>query len=169
MPGLQEDCIVGTARIPRYGIPTIGSMLPDYTNSEADHIFLAYTKAGFAPIKELPDNMKALEVTKRRHAKQLAARTLLVSDNLNAEGKRTNAPLKATSTVQGLFSEFEYIPSEFDTERELAAIQRVEGEAKRLQVRRCASSPSSSRASSLVVIVREMSVRVGEITRHRVA
>jgi len=52
-------------------------MLPDYANAEADHIYLAYTRAGFHSIQELPNSLKACEVTKRRHAKQEAARTLL--------------------------------------------------------------------------------------------
>lgn len=135
--GIGHDRIVGTANVPRYGIPTIGSTLPDYTNAEAEHIFLAYTKAGFSHITELPDNLKALEVSKRRHAKQLAARTLVVSTNINSEGKRTNVPAKSTSPLQGLFSEFEYMPSTFDAQKDLSFIERAEGEAKRLQVCYC--------------------------------
>mmetsp|Transcript_24206 Transcript_24206/g.52899 ORF Transcript_24206/g.52899 Transcript_24206/m.52899 type:complete len:391 (+) Transcript_24206:390-1562(+) len=124
--GLSDDGVLGY--VPRYAMPNIASMLPTYSNAEAEFIHRTFHTGNYDMLKNLPDSLKEQQVTAARNARMEAARRFL-SPVLGAPKLQSNPP-----NQQGLFQTFEYIPSRYSLADELASKERVESEAKRMAI-----------------------------------
>lgn len=113
---------------PHYQLPNFASILSSDGNSEQDFIQRAYNAANFTSIRDLPDTIKPGEVTvlRQQHILENRKPTLSADDivALRREAARRN----------GLFHEFEYIPSRYSLRDEMSTKERLESEARRLDI-----------------------------------
>eukprot|EP00873_Tetraselmis_striata_P005526 jgi/Tetstr1/425790/TSEL_001573.t1 len=109
--------------LPRYAMPNITSMLPGYGNTEGEVIARAFHMANYDSISKLPTNLTVNEVTRARREAMEKARTMTVAPD---NGKYTPGAL----TKNGMFSEFEYVPSEYNLYDVLENKAREESKAK---------------------------------------
>ena len=123
--GGEEESFV---QVPRYAMPNISSVLPEYSNMEQDTIRRCFGNANYDSLLRLPHKIDLNTIN--------IARAEVMEDNRNgasqpfAPGGRSS---KGTN-VHGLFQEFNYQPSRFELADELASKDRVESEAKRQEV-----------------------------------
>lgn len=108
--------------IPRYCMPNYASILPGYTNQDSEHIAQAFRAGNWVSLSTVPANLRPAAVAR--------AKQEIAALNLRSSPERG----KGATTSNGLFTEFEYIPSRYSLADELATKERLESEAKRLAV-----------------------------------
>ncbi|RLN88975.1 hypothetical protein DYB28_014545 [Aphanomyces astaci] len=111
-----------TLPVPHYMLPNFSSILPEYANSEAEHIKCAFSTGNYTSILKMPTRLAPTAVT---HARQDA----MDENRRNA----ARGPPKMV-TKNGLFNQFEYTPSRFSLSEEILRAERLESEAKRLEI-----------------------------------
>jgi len=123
---LLDDLIPGTSPhyLPRYQMPSISSILPEYSNSESEYIANAFNQGSYNSIHALPAHLRCHEVNKMRSALMEAVRQPL-------PGK---APTDRATGSNGLFQEYEYVPSQYNREDMLQERERLMHHAARAQV-----------------------------------
>jgi len=121
--GPRMENTVRTTELPRYAMPNITSMLPGYGNTEGEMIQRAFHVANYDSISRLPTSLAVNEITKARRAAMEQARTMTMAPD---DGKYMPGAL----TKNGCFSEFEYVPSEYNLYDVLEGKARDESKAK---------------------------------------
>lgn len=117
------------ALLPRYALPNITSMLPEYANHEQDTIRRAFQSANCEyAIQHLPNEMYTHEVNRARALMRQDVRSK-ASPHAPAPGEKSNA--RVTNT-HGLFGEFAYEDDPIERQREMTRAERLAGEAHRL-------------------------------------
>lgn len=117
------------AVLPSYAMPNISSMLPLYTNADTEFIQRTFNTGNYDLLKHLPDSFRDQQVAASRGMRMEATRKFLMPALSSQPAVR-----KDPSNHQGLFSTFEYIPSEYSLASKLLAKERDEGLTKRLEV-----------------------------------
>jgi len=117
IPTLQDS--VATTSLPRYAMPNVSSMLPEYGNLEQDLIGRAFNAANYDAIARLPADIDHSTVAGARRMAIEAARTAAAAPHDGTRNARRN----------GLFSEFEYSQSEYDLYNQLENKAREEHKA----------------------------------------
>lgn len=125
--GPMEDDVVG--KVPRYAMPNVSSLLPNYANSEQEFIHRTFHTGNYDQIRSLPNTLKEQQVQTARLARMEAARRFLMPSLEERQGE-----VGPRSNQQGLFQVFEYLPSRYSLADELASKERVESEAKRMTI-----------------------------------
>lgn len=126
-----------TGALPRYAQPNLASVLPSYANVEQDYIKDAFEPAGFTSLRACPDKLQpnavAETIAMRQDVNRRGGANFSgVGSQLGARGSpKKKAPAR---TANGLFHEFNYLPSRYSLADELATQERLESEAKRLEV-----------------------------------
>ena len=115
--------------LPRYAIPNITSILPEYSNAEAEYIQRTFAQGNYDLLHTLPSDISAGEVNKFRKAHMEQARKMLLDNMPHAAGSIPNATNK-----NGLFQEFDYKPSPYSLPDEIQSRERLESEAARMQI-----------------------------------
>mmetsp|Transcript_42962 Transcript_42962/g.71635 ORF Transcript_42962/g.71635 Transcript_42962/m.71635 type:complete len:353 (-) Transcript_42962:185-1243(-) len=121
-----DDMIPGTSAhyLPRYQMPNISSILPAYSNSEADYVKGAFAASDYTSLHSVTDNIKYQAVNQAR------------AEIMEAVRKPMTGP-QASSTphnINGLFQEFEYLPSRFNLEDEYNEKARLDGHRQRREI-----------------------------------
>eukprot|EP00899_Mesostigma_viride_P018061 jgi/Mesvir1/26256/Mv01619-RA.1 len=113
---------------PRYALPNVSSVLPEYLNSEQDAVRRAFESGNYDTLQKLPNHIKANEITLARMTLQEmnSRKSVPLADNL----KLPQDP----ATKRGLFSDFPYIPSPYELTDEVRAAERMQSEAARLKI-----------------------------------
>lgn len=106
--------------LPNYMLPNFASILPEYSNVEADQIRNAFSVGNFQSLTKIPNKLGPNQVWKARQSQ------------IDQNREKTFTPKIVTSC--GLFSQFEYIPTRYSVAEELDATERMESYAKRLEI-----------------------------------
>lgn len=117
------------AILPSYAMPNISSTLPLYTNADTEFIHRTFTTGNYDLLKHLPNGFKDQQVAATRAMRKEATRKFLMpalSSQLILRKDPTN--------TQGLFSTFEYMPSEDSHISQLIAKEKEEDMARRLEI-----------------------------------
>lgn len=109
------------AGMPHYMQPNFSSILPEYANAEADHIRSAFSTNNYTTISKMPTRLVANAVTQSRFEQM-------------DENRLVPAKVGKIVTRNGLFNAFEYSPSRFSLADELAQMDRLQSEAKRMEI-----------------------------------
>ena len=114
--------------VPHYQLPNFASILGGYINAEADVIREAYSASNFTSIRKIPNEVRPGEI--------IRARQQTVEDNRKPHHTLTQVQelRRKGVTRRGYFQEFEYVPSRYSLSAELRTKERLESEAKRLNV-----------------------------------
>ena len=115
--------------LPRYAIPNITSILPEYSNAEQEYIQRTFAQGNYDLLHSLPSDIGAGEVNKFRKAHMEQARKMLLDNMPHAAGSIPKATNK-----HGLFQEFEYKPSPYNLSDEIQSRERLESEAARITI-----------------------------------
>ena len=115
--------------LPRYAIPNITSILPEYSNAEAEYIQRTFAQGNYDLLHTLPSDISAGEVNKFRKAHMEQARKMLLDNMPHAAGSVPKATNK-----NGLFQEFEYRPSPYNLSDDIQSRERLESEAARIKI-----------------------------------
>mmetsp|Transcript_22626 Transcript_22626/g.31544 ORF Transcript_22626/g.31544 Transcript_22626/m.31544 type:complete len:328 (+) Transcript_22626:165-1148(+) len=118
-----HDLIPGSSAhyLPRYLMPNISSILPEYSNSEQDCINHAFNQGNFNTLNTLPDHLRCHEVNKARSSQLEQVRRPAPSGTI---------PAQRTTNDKGLFQEYEFIPSRYNLEDILEQRSKVEAKEK---------------------------------------
>lgn len=102
--------------------------LGGYQNYEQDIIREAYSSTSYSSLRDLPNNFRPGEVALARQLKVLEMQkvTEIPEDALRAR--------RAANRNNGLFHQFEYIPSRYTLQKELEAQERMTSKAKALEL-----------------------------------
>eukprot|EP00892_Ulva_mutabilis_P002739 jgi/Ulvmu1/12466/UM009_0118.1 len=133
--GVPEDHVCAIGSSARYTLPTIGSMLPSYSNHQTDCITNAFSRVGFHSIHDIPANITPQSVMERRLANQEAAKTFMPGKQIACNSVRKQCTL---------FSTFEYIPSEYDSAKQQANVDRARSRAAQSQIAGTAFVPTAA-------------------------
>jgi len=125
----EEDFPVTVTSMPRYAMPSISSILPGFANSEQDHIRRAFACANYDNLHDLPSRVDYGTVNAARQAVMEAARK-----PFRPQMPTGNATVPRATNKNGLFHEYEYLPSRYSLADELAARERLESEEARMRV-----------------------------------
>ncbi len=120
----------GMRDLPHHRVPNFAAILPDYTNMEQDYIKQAFSRSSFVMVRDLPSRFKP-SATARAMATKMNANRRTVA---NADAHAANAARNTTLARDGVFSTFDYIPSRYSLADELKTKDRLESEAKMLDV-----------------------------------
>jgi hypothetical protein len=115
--------------LPRYAIPNITSILPEYSNAEQEYIQRTFAQGNYDLLHSLPADISAGEVNKFRKAHMEQARKMLLDNMPHAAGSIPKATNK-----HGLFQEFEYKPSPYSLSDDIQSRERLENEAARIAI-----------------------------------
>mgnify|MGYP000074998994 CR=1 FL=1 len=121
MGGLAE-----MSSVPHHQTSNFAAILPDFSNMEQDYIRQAFSKTSFVSVRDLPTRFKPTATARALAAKIDANRRSLDAASVS---KRNQGPGGG-----GVFSTFEYIPSRYSLADEIKTKERLESEAKRLDV-----------------------------------
>ncbi|KAF0682534.1 Aste57867_25332 [Aphanomyces stellatus] len=110
--------------MPHYMLPNFSSILPEYANAEAEHIKSAFSTGNYTSILKMPSKIAPTAVTQARQD---------VMDENRKNVAALRGPPKMV-TKNGLFNQFEYTPSRFSLSEEILRAERLESEAKRLEI-----------------------------------
>ncbi|CAK4133891.1 unnamed protein product [Aphanomyces euteiches] len=113
----------GDLPIPHYMLPNFSSILPEYANAEAEHIKSAFSTGNYTSILKMPSKLAPNAVSQ--------ARQDAMDDNRRNIVPR--GPPKLI-TKNGVFNQFEYTSSRYSLADELLRAERLESEAKRLEI-----------------------------------
>lgn len=118
--GVPDNHVCSAGRAARYAAPTIGSMLPSYSNYQNEFIINAFSRVGFQSIHDLPADIASNSVVQRRLAIQEAAKTLMPGLQKTCNSIRNQCTL---------FSTFDYIPHDYDAAQQQANADRAQSKA----------------------------------------
>jgi len=107
----------GPARLPHYALPNFATVLPTYTNYEADAVVSAFRVGNFTSIKDLPEHIRPGQVARQRFQKIL-------------ENRQPSDMCDTYQPKRSCFSEFQYIPSPYALVEQLAREERLAHEKK---------------------------------------
>ncbi|OQR95543.1 cleavage induced hypothetical protein [Thraustotheca clavata] len=110
--------------IPHYMLPNFSSILPEYANAEAEHIKSAFSTGNYHSILKMPSKLAPNAVNQARQD---------MMDENRYSGAVAKPPPKIV-TKNGLFNQFDYTPSRYSFGDELLRAERLENEAKRLEI-----------------------------------
>ena len=119
---------------PAFQMDTFSSMLPDYTNVEAEKVKEAFMPMNFHTLSKLPTRIEPQAV--------LAAKQEALVQNLS--GLQKPAPEHKALTRHGLFQTFEYMPSSYTRQADMARQERLLTEMKMYEVSKKPFIPTSS-------------------------
>ena len=102
-------------------LPSYASTLKQYSLAEENYVKRAFEPANHISLRALPDKIAVSNISTAMERK--------IEDNRLS---LTRPPVKLTGNK--LFSEFRYVPSRYSLAEELEARERLEAEAKRLEV-----------------------------------
>jgi hypothetical protein len=107
-------------------MPNFAAILPDYSNREQEYIRQAFSVTSFVMVRDLPTRLRPSATNRAMAAKIDANRrsVVLVPEESSKNG----------GTKNGMFSTFDYVPSRYSLADELKTKQRLEDEAKRLEI-----------------------------------
>jgi len=114
--------------LPSYLIPNYSSVVGRGSNGEQDTIREAYCSGNYTSIRELPDHLKPGEVNFKKHLKQISAHRSTVNPEDVLRMRR------ASVKRNGLFRDFEYIPSRYTLQKEQESKARLDSKAKAIQL-----------------------------------
>lgn len=127
--GRSED----TKIVPGYLQPSMAQMVGGNVNYEADVIREAYSSANYTSMRDLPDRMRPGEVALSRQMKLMEQQQPQQAADLRlshpAEALRQQ---RSSLRKNGLFHEFEYVPSRYTLQKEHEAQERMRSRAKAL-------------------------------------
>ena len=109
-------------------MPNFAAILPDYSNREQEYIRQAFSVTSFVMVRDLPTRLRPSATNRAMAAKVDANRRSVVlapDDSTDKAGGKTR---------NGLFSTFDYVPSRYSLADELKTKERLENEAKRLEI-----------------------------------
>jgi hypothetical protein len=109
---------------PHYTAETQASVLPEFSNFEQDRVKDAFRSTTFQVLSKLPTTLKPNAVAE-------AAKGQLTA---NVASSSKPAPSHKNLRAKGMFHAFEYLPSEYSLERDLAKVERLEGQRKMANV-----------------------------------
>lgn len=111
----------GATQVPHYALPNFTTILPDYINQEQDMIRQAYQANNYKSLSRMPNQINTSTVSKARldHIE----RNLKDPPANEAQLAMGRSLLKVTNT-NGLFQEFEYIPSRYTLADEIRSRER---------------------------------------------
>ena len=109
-------------------MPNFAAILPDYSNREQEYIRQAFSVTSFVMVRDLPTRLRPSATNRAMAAKVDSNRRSVV---LAPEESTDKASGK---TKNGLFSTFDYVPSRYSLADELKTKERLENEAKRLEI-----------------------------------
>ena len=109
--------IATPAKLPHYALPNFSTVLPTYTNYEADAVVSAFRVGNFYSIKDLPENLRPGQVARQRFQKIL-------------ENRQQSETCDTYQPKRTCFSEFEYIPSPYSIAETMAREERLAHEKK---------------------------------------
>lgn len=149
--GVPDNHVCSAGRAARYAAPTIGSMLPSYSNYQNEFIINAFSRVGFQSIHDLPADIASNSVVQRRLAIQEAAKTFMpgaVSFTarppvMSEFSKKTSQSMrhaglqKTCNSIRNqctLFSTFDYIPHDYDAAQQQANADRAQSKAAQSKV-----------------------------------
>lgn len=116
--------------MPRYALPNISFMLPEYTNHEQDIIRRAFANNNCdSSLSDLPAEFYTNEVSRARARLREEVRERLAS----AHEPGTKSLKKAVNS-NGLFQEFQYVEDPIELAEKQKTAERLANEAKRLSV-----------------------------------
>ena len=113
--------------LPRYALPNMASILPEFANSEQDFIRRTFQASNYDRIKTLPDDIATNNV---HRARMDFINTALLGGSTSRAGEEGEGTSRKATNHNGLFREFEYMHSKFSLVDEIASIQREASEAK---------------------------------------
>ena len=121
------------ALMPRYALPNITSMLPEYSNAEQDTIHRAFLNNNCVEsIARLPNEIYTHEVNRARARVREDVRTRISPHAVRLdEGEKSCG--KAVNG-KGVFQEFAYTEDPYSRKREFQTAERLAKEAQRLSV-----------------------------------
>jgi hypothetical protein len=99
---------------------TFSSALPDYTNVESENVRQAFMPMNFHTLSKLPTRIRPDAV--------LRSKQVTLKKNLSAVNRP--APEHKSLSRHGLFHSFEYIPSKFTRQDDIARQERLRAETK---------------------------------------
>jgi len=105
-------------------MPNFAAILPDYSNREHEYITQAFSCTSFVMVRDLPTRI-APSATNRAMAAKIDANRRSMVVPVEERGR---------ATKNGVFSTFDYVPSRYSLADELKTKERLEGEAKRLDI-----------------------------------
>lgn len=112
--------------VPHYALPNTSSVLGPYANIESDMIKNAFNRGNFGLIKSLPNQLKANHL--------LESRANHIDSNITSGyDVKPHGSYKKIARF-GVFSDFEYMPSEYDLQDQLQAEETRELRDKILEV-----------------------------------
>ena len=115
---------------PHYQVPSLNAILPDYTNRETDLIQQAFSRTSFVSVRDLPTTFRPSATARAMAAKMNNNRRRVD----NAGARDAAAARNSTLARDGLFSTFDYIPSRYSLADELKTKDRLESEARMLDI-----------------------------------
>lgn len=127
--GDYVDGDVTVTAVPRYAMPNIASILPGFANSEQDHIGRAFASANYDSLQRVPSDLDYGTVNAARQQVMESVRKPFVPQLPTG-----SASIPKAINKNGLFQEFEYLPSRYSLADELATTERLESEAARMQI-----------------------------------
>jgi hypothetical protein len=124
-------------------LPNFSAILPEYSNEEQDVINRAFTTGNFTDLRTtVPTTLKPAQVLRMRDGVQ--ENTRVPTQPTMSVGHYGGSMPKAVNK-NGLFIEFEYIPSRFSLAEELAANEHLEKMNARMRISSKDFIPSDSR------------------------
>ena len=129
---MDQGATIGhrTRPTPHYQVPSLNAILPDYTNRETDLIQQAFSRTSFVSVRDLPTTFRPSATARAMAAKMNNNRRRV--DNVGA--RDAAAARNTTLARDGVFSTFDYIPSRYSLADELKTKDRLESEARMLDV-----------------------------------
>ena len=127
---------VPVARLPRYALPNLTSILPDFVNSEQDFIRRTFQASNYDRLSTLPDDIRAQRVHEARleHIDK-SLHLSSVSVGGSEDGQGGNGGVWGNSGAGGgVFQEFEYISSPYGLADQISALESEASEFKRREV-----------------------------------
>ncbi|DBA00643.1 TPA: hypothetical protein N0F65_003572 [Lagenidium giganteum] len=107
--------------MPHYMLPNFSSILPEFANTEADHIRSAFSSGNYHSLLKVPVRLAPNAVNQSRYEQM-------------EENRLGQQKVGKIVTKHGLFNQFEYTPSRYSLADELAQMERLQSEAKRMEI-----------------------------------
>lgn len=120
----EQSMILPSEEIPHYMLPNFSSLLPEYANAEVDQIRGAFTTNNFTSLHKIPTKLGPNAVNQARFEHM----------DENRLAPHDIKPTPKLLTKNGLFHQFEYTSSRFSLVDELAQMERLQSEAKRMNI-----------------------------------
>ena len=133
-PGNDDDdaalnFLPDESSLPHHQVPNFAAILPDYTNMEQDYIRQAFSRTSFVSVRDLPSNFRPSATARAMANKMNTNRRSVANVDAAAVNNR-----HSTAAREGVFSTFDYVPSRYSLADELRTKDRLESEAKMLDI-----------------------------------